>query len=299
MYALAATLDPDTYRTPGDGDVRRDGSWPATRASASSTTSTTNPAGRRTPTRTRWARRLLRAAERPASASPCSTPATCTAASASPRTPCSGASATARPRRGPSASTALADGASPRARLGAAVHSVRAVDPRGDRRRRGAGPRERGAVLHAHVSEQPAENTDCLAAHGCTPVELLARTPALDERFTAVHATHLDVARHRAARRRPAPCAASARPPSATWPTESDRRRPSRAGVRLCLGSDSHAVIDLFEEARAVELDERLASGRRGTHDPSALLRAATVGGLPRPRLAMAARSRPAASPTS
>ena len=38
------------------------------------------------------------------------------------------------------------------------------------------------------------------------------------------------------------------------------------AGSPLCLGSDSHAVVDLFEEARAVELDERLATERRGHH---------------------------------
>ena len=46
-------------------------------------------------------------------------------------------------------------------------------------------------MLHAHVSEQPRENADCLAAHGCTPVELLARHAGLDERFSAVHATHV------------------------------------------------------------------------------------------------------------
>jgi cytosine/adenosine deaminase-related metal-dependent hydrolase len=51
------------------------------------------------------------------------------------------------------------------------------------------------------------------------------------------------------------------------------------AGASLSFGSDSHAVIDLFEEARAVELDERLASGERGHHDADALLRAATGGG--------------------
>jgi cytosine/adenosine deaminase-related metal-dependent hydrolase len=45
------------------------------------------------------------------------------------------------------------------------------------------------------------------------------------------------------------------------------------------LGSDSHAVIDLFEEARAVELDERLANLRRGIIDAPTLLRAATVDG--------------------
>ncbi len=45
------------------------------------------------------------------------------------------------------------------------------------------------------------------------------------------------------------------------------------------MGSDSHAVADLFEEARAIELDERLATGRRGSHDPAALLAVATAGG--------------------
>jgi cytosine/adenosine deaminase-related metal-dependent hydrolase len=46
----------------------------------------------------------------------------------------------------------------------------------------------------------------------------------------------------------------------------------------LALGSDSHAVIDLFEEARALELDERLVTGVRGAHEPAALLAAATGG---------------------
>ncbi len=39
------------------------------------------------------------------------------------------------------------------------------------------------------------------------------------------------------------------------------------------LGSDSHAVIDLFEEARAVELDERLARRNAGSSLPTRLLR--------------------------
>src|SRR4029450_12340862 len=52
------------------------------------------------------------------------------------------------------------------------------------------------------------------------------------------------------------------------------------SGSPLCLGSDSHAVIDLFEEARAVELDERLASERRGHHRPADLLTAATASGM-------------------
>ena len=45
------------------------------------------------------------------------------------------------------------------------------------------------------------------------------------------------------------------------------------AGSPLTLGSDSHAVIDLFEEMRAVELDERLASQERGHWSAAELLR--------------------------
>ena len=51
------------------------------------------------------------------------------------------------------------------------------------------------------------------------------------------------------------------------------------AGARLTLGTDSHAVIDVLEEARGVELDERLVSRRRGYHDAPALLRMATEHG--------------------
>ena len=42
---------------------------------------------------------------------------------------------------------------------------------------------------------------------------------------------------------------------------------------------DSHAVVDMLEEARAVELDERLASGVRGHHSATSLLDAATRAG--------------------
>ena len=51
------------------------------------------------------------------------------------------------------------------------------------------------------------------------------------------------------------------------------------AGIGLALGSDSHAVIDLFEEARAVELDERLGSNERGRNPATELLVAATASG--------------------
>jgi cytosine/adenosine deaminase-related metal-dependent hydrolase len=51
------------------------------------------------------------------------------------------------------------------------------------------------------------------------------------------------------------------------------------AGTPLALGSDQHAVVDLLEEARALEMHERLASGRRGRFDPAELVTALTSAG--------------------
>jgi formiminoglutamate deiminase len=164
------------------------------------------------------------------------------------------------------------------ARIGAAIHSVRAVDP--DAIAVVAAFADRGSLpLHAHVSEQPAENEGCLAAYGKTPAAVLAEAGALSERFTAVHATHLDESDFG--------LLGGAGSTVCLCPTtERDladgvgpARRLTEAGARLCLGTDSHALIDPFEEARAVELDERLESGTRGIHSVAELLRAATTGG--------------------
>jgi cytosine/adenosine deaminase-related metal-dependent hydrolase len=56
-------------------------------------------------------------------------------------------------------------------------------------------------------------------------------------------------------------------------------RRLAGMGCPISLGSDSHAVIDLFEEARAMELNQRLATQQRGHWTATALLRAATEDG--------------------
>jgi cytosine/adenosine deaminase-related metal-dependent hydrolase len=56
-------------------------------------------------------------------------------------------------------------------------------------------------------------------------------------------------------------------------------RRLHEAGATLTLGSDSHAVIDLYEEMRAVEMHERLATQQRGHWSATELLAAATYDG--------------------
>ena len=166
----------------------------------------------------------------------------------------------------------------PQVIVGAAIHSVRAVPPS-----------EMAAVvewadthdapLHVHSSEQTAEVDECLAVHNCTPTALMRDNGVLGPRTTAVHATHLteqDIADMDRTATGVCFCPTTERDlgdgigPAATLLAG---RGP------FSLGSDSHAVIDLFEEARAVELDERLARRERGIISAAALLDPATAAG--------------------
>ncbi len=162
--------------------------------------------------------------------------------------------------------------------VGAAIHSVRAV-PLDDMRVVADWADRFEVPLHVHLSEQTAENDECLAAYGRTPTEVLAEAGALGDRTTAVHATHLtdrDVALLGSSRTTACFCPTTERDlGDGVGPSVALRD----AGSPLTLGSDSHAVVDLFEEMRAVELDERLVSRRRGHWRAPALLRAATYDG--------------------
>ena len=167
----------------------------------------------------------------------------------------------------------------PGVRVAAGIHSVRAVDEAA-MATVAAWAAGRDAPLHLHLSEQPAENQACLAATGRTPAALAEASGVLGPRTTAVHATHLteeDVARLGLTRTAVCLCPTTER-------DLADGVGPARAlaaaGSPLCLGTDSNAVVDLFEEARAVELDERLVTGRRGHHDPAGLLAGATSAGM-------------------
>jgi formiminoglutamate deiminase len=162
--------------------------------------------------------------------------------------------------------------------IGAAVHSVRAVDP-DSIRAVATWATKHDAPLHAHVSEQPAENEQSLHAYGRSPMQVLADSGALGARFSAVHATHLvpsDVALLAQSRARVCLCPTTERDLADGIGPVSELRM---AGIPITLGSDSHAVIDLFEEARAVEMGERVTTLQRGSHTVGGLLRAATVDG--------------------
>ncbi|MEV7991790.1 formimidoylglutamate deiminase [Streptomyces sp. NPDC086077] len=164
------------------------------------------------------------------------------------------------------------------ARIGAAIHSVRAV-PADQLATVARWAEERRAPLHVHLSEQTAENEACLNAHGRTPTQLLADHGVLGPRTTGVHNTHLtggDIALIGGSGTGTCMCPTTER-------DLADGIGPAvalqKAGSPLSLGSDSHAVVDLLEEARAMELNERLRTRTRGHWTAAALLRAASADG--------------------
>lgn len=147
--------------------------------------------------------------------------------------------------------------------VGLAPHSVRAC-PADWLEEIGRYATEHGLALHVHADEQPKEIEECLAEHGCRPIELLARTGCLGERTTVVHATHANGAE--------LDLLSSYGSTICVCPTtESDlgdgflpAERVQVRGIALCIGSDSNVRIDPFEELRELEGIARRQTGRRG-----------------------------------
>jgi formimidoylglutamate deiminase len=159
-------------------------------------------------------------------------------------------------------------GTTPMAWVGIAPHSVRAV-PREYLREVRDFADARELALHMHVAEQPVEVAACVEETGRTPVALLADEGILGERFTGVHAVHITQEETGA-------IASSGACVCACPTTErnlGDGVVPADAlldaGVPVALGTDSHAQIDLLEDARELEYHLRLLRLRRNVLAPA------------------------------
>jgi cytosine/adenosine deaminase-related metal-dependent hydrolase len=133
--------------------------------------------------------------------------------------------------------------------------------------------------MQVHLSEQSAENHAVQAFYGCTATQLLARHGLLGPETTAVHATHVtgsDITLLGDAPTTVCFCPTTER-------DLADGIGPARAladaGTPLCLGSDQHAVIDMFEEIRGLESHERLQSHERSRLTSDELVNAASAAG--------------------
>ena len=146
-------------------------------------------------------------------------------------------------------------------RVGCALHSLRAVPAEAMREVLAALPNN--APVHIHIAEQIGEVQDSLALRGARPVEWLLANADVDERWTLVHATHLDdgevagVARSRAV---VALCPTTeANLGDGLFPMREFRAANGRWGI----GSDSHISVSPVEELRWLEYGQRLLGRHR------------------------------------
>ena len=136
--------------------------------------------------------------------------------------------------------------------VGVAAHSTRAVPAEWLTAIAGYAD-ERGLVRHVHASEQRRELAECSAEHGCSPIELLARSGFLGPRTSVVHAIHVS--------ERDVALLAESESIVVTCPTTEGNLgdgflpglRYRDAGVRLAIGTDEQVRIDPFEELREME----------------------------------------------
>ncbi|MCA1492496.1 formimidoylglutamate deiminase [Sinorhizobium alkalisoli] len=147
------------------------------------------------------------------------------------------------------------------AELGYAIHSLRAATPAEMRAILDAAPVS--GPIHIHVAEQIREVEDCLAWSGRRPVEWLLDEMPVDERWCAIHATHMTVEETG----RLAKSGAVAGLCPATEANLGDGIFPAvdylAAGGRLGIGTDSHVATSVSDELRLLEYGQRLRDRRR------------------------------------
>jgi formimidoylglutamate deiminase len=146
--------------------------------------------------------------------------------------------------------------------IGVAPHSVRAV-PLNYLRDLIDYARSHRFQIHMHVAEQPAEVGACLGEYGVAPIAFLDANGIIGPDFTAIHAIHVDedeiarLARHRA---NVCACPTTERNLGDGILAADEMLR---AGISICLGSDSNIQIDALEDARQLEYNLRLSKRER------------------------------------
>lgn len=175
----------------------------------------------------------------------------------------------------------------PDARVGLALHSLRAVTPTAMHDALdGLAGIDPGAPIHIHVAEQTREVDDCIAWSEQRPVEWLLAHAPVDRRWCLVHATHMT--------EREARLAAVSGAVAGLCPTTEANLGDGifaltswiAAGGAWGVGSDSHITVDAAEELRMLEYSQRLAERRRNVaasdaepHVGTAMTLAAVAGG--------------------
>ena len=170
-----------------------------------------------------------------------------------------------------------------RVSMGVACHSVRAMakeDIVSLKTTHGDLP------FHLHVSEQRSEVQSCIDAYGLGPIAMLAEAGVLDGMVTLVHGTHLEPGEDELIARFGSTVCVCPSTEADLGDGLIDASALYQRGVPLSLGTDDHTLSSILEEARRLEMHERLRKEARNTLtstegessvDPA--FRAATLGG--------------------
>ena len=148
----------------------------------------------------------------------------------------------------------------PRANIGIAPHSLRAVTPD---ELAAIIPLADGGPVHIHAAEQVKEVEDCLAWSGRRPVQWLLERAPLDRRWCVIHATHTTDAEVAAL----AKTGAVAGLCPITEASLGDGIFPAReflaAGGGFGIGTDSNVLVGAADELRQLEYGQRLKHRQR------------------------------------
>lgn len=140
-------------------------------------------------------------------------------------------------------------------RIGVAPHSLRAVAP--DELEELLAARPSGPV-HIHIAEQPKEVDDIKAWLGARPVDWLLSNCGVDDRWCAVHATHMTKAETIALARSGAVAGLCPITEANLGDGPFNAVEYLAAGGAFGVGSDSNVRISLTEELRMLEYSQRL-----------------------------------------
>jgi len=146
------------------------------------------------------------------------------------------------------------------ARIGVAIHSLRAVDPEGLAFAAALAPR---APVHIHVAEQMAEVEEVEARLGARPVQWLLANAGVDARWCLVHATHMTPGETAALAGSGAVAGLCPITEASLGDGIFDGANYLAQGGRFGVGTDSNIRISLAEELRMLEYSQRLRDRAR------------------------------------
>lgn len=118
--------------------------------------------------------------------------------------------------------------------------------------------RRHDTLLHIHVAEAAYEGEETLAKHGATPIALLDRLGALDERTVAIHAIHVTDDEKRLLAERGARVVHNPMTNQYLGDGTCDVVGLRALGVRVGLGTDADVKPSIIDEMRAAALLQKL-----------------------------------------